>query len=117
MKLGSGNVVKADRASILPVASFVAALLATMLLGALAALSMFGIPTTLHEARADRSHVPELSFYVGVLFSAPIWLAGIWTTAFAFATGARSLVRYLGLGICAAAAAVFALMFSLRPDL
>ncbi|MDR7037892.1 hypothetical protein J2X36_002645 [Methylobacterium sp. BE186] len=99
------------------VGSFAAAVLVTIGLVLLCSLSLYGLPLAYSDARTDRTVLREAAFYAAVLASTPFWLIGIWTTATAFAVGARPVVRWLGVGCCTVAAAVFTLFFCLGPDL
>ena len=103
--------------SYMPLSLIFAASASTLLVIILFTFAAYGAAMTYADAKVDARHIPELSFYVGVLASAPLWLAGIWTSTIALVVGARPLFRWSGLGFFVSAAAVFLLMLFQRPDL
>ena len=90
--------------------------ISTILVVLLFAFAAYGVAIAYADTKIDAGHVSELSFYVGVLANGPLWLAGTWTSAIAFAVGSRPLFKWAGLGFFVLAAAVFFLMFAQRPD-
>ena len=81
------------------------------------AFASYGAAIAYADAKIDIGHIPELSFYVGVIASTPLLLAGIWTSGIAFAVGARPLFKWVGLCFFVSAAAVFLLMFVQTPNI
>ena len=81
------------------------------------AFAAYGVAIAYADVKIDTGHMPELSFYVGVLASTPLILAGIWTSGIAFAVGARPLFKWTGLCFFVSAAAVFLLMLVQEPEI
>lgn len=101
----------------MPVFPIFSAFIGTILVIFLFALASYGVPIAYADAKIDTGHIPELSFYVGVLASTPLLLAGMWTSGIAFAIGARPLFKWVGLCFFVSAAAVFLLIFVQKPDI
>ncbi|WP_156648264.1 hypothetical protein [Methylobacterium sp. Leaf108] len=101
----------------MPVFPIFSAFVSTILVVFLFALAAYGAPIAYADAKIDAGHIPELSFYVGVLTITPLLLAGIWTSGIAFAVGARPLFKWAGLCFFVSAVAVFLLMFVQKPDI
>jgi hypothetical protein len=79
-------------------------------------LSSYAIPITIVEAKSDSRAASELSFYIGVLVSTPIWLASIWVTTIAFAVHSRPIFKLIGFLLFVSAAIVLILLANERPD-
>ena len=91
-------------------------LFGTIAVALLCVFAFFGLSISVIEMRSDRSHAAEVAFYAGVMLSSPLWLLGTWTTGIALAVGARPRFRWVGYGLCAAAATVFMLVSLIASD-
>lgn len=103
--------------SYIPIILIFSAFISTILVMFLLVVAAYGAGIAYADANIDAGHISELSFYIGIIASAPLWLAGIWIAAIAFAVGARPFFKWAGLGFLVSAAAVFFLMFVQRPDI